>query len=77
MARTEYRGAFDCHGSDGRTHTIKHFVSVTDVGLRSAGATKDGASELHCEGEVVRHVAKGCYQTVSGIDLTSDDPTAP
>ena len=57
--------------------TVKHFVSVTDVGLRSARVTKDGVSELHCEGEVVRQVAKGRYQTFAGIDLTSDDPTAP
>jgi len=77
MARNEYRGSFDCNGSDGRTRTVKHFVSVTDVGLRSGGVTRDGTGELHCEGEVVNHVAKGHYQTFAGIDLKSDDPTAP
>ena len=77
MARNEYRGSFDCEGSDGRTRIVKHFVNVVDVGSRSSGVTKDVMSELHCEGEVVRHVEKGCYQTLAGIGLKSDDPNAP
>lgn len=77
MSRSEYRGSFDCEASDGRVRTIKHFVNVVDVGSRSRGETKDGLGEIHCEGEVVHHVKKGHYQTMAGINITTDDPNAP
>ena len=77
MSRREYRGSYECNGSDGRIRTVKNFVSVDVVGLRSDGVTTDGVSELHCEGEIVTRLEKGHYQSVAGLHLKTDDPGAP
>ena len=80
VKRTESRGTFITDGSDGQRHRVSILVSILDLAhFEDPNAECDGITSLRtASGLPVRRIEKGRYLIQqNGIELTSNDPSAP
>lgn len=58
---------------DGNTYQIDKFQDIHISGKSRV----DGWPSITLDGEPCQYVSRGKYKTAEGIEVTSDDPTAP
>lgn len=75
--RTEHRGSFQCTGTDGNGYIVERVVNLNPYSRPGLQAEPDGETVFRCNGHIVRHIAKGCYRTWTGVELKAHNPKAP
>jgi len=70
-------GSFKAKTASGEVVTIQIHQVMIDTSTRAGQSSIGGLKTLMLNGESVRRIGKGEYETLYGEKLTSDDPSAP
>lgn len=80
IKRVDRMGSFTAYDDSGNSYVLEIYADVIDAGtMDDPNAEHFGVHKiLTADGSHVNRVSKGSYQIVSsGLNLKSDDPSAP